>query len=120
MSKSKKRYVDKEELATLKLTGKRLAAARELCNLNQTEAAKLINTSKQALKDAESGKLNPLPITRLKSAAETYNVSADWLLGLVNDWERDPKIDQERDFLAGLQRIHLKHYSRLVALHLEG
>lgn len=117
MRKSKILYINKDEIAALKLTGTRLREARELffC-LNRNHAAKLMGTSDQALTDAENGRLNPLPIKFLKVAAETYGVSTDWLLGLVNDdWERSIKSNQERDFLAGLQRIHLKHYSQLVA-----
>lgn len=111
-------YINKDEIAALKLTGARLKEARELNRyLTQNEAAKLLGTSVQALADAENGRLNPLPLKFLKAAAATYAVSSDWLLGLVEDWEQGQACD--RDFLAGLQLIHLRHYSRLVARHLE-
>ncbi|ANE54424.1 helix-turn-helix domain-containing protein [Methylomonas sp. DH-1] len=119
MSKPKVLYTNKQEIAALKLTGSRLYVARELLDITQTDAAELLNTSKQALADAEAGRLNPLPIKLLKAAAETYDVSADWLLGLADDWECSLKIDLQRDFLTGLQRIHLKHYSKLVARQAE-
>ncbi|WP_197488557.1 helix-turn-helix domain-containing protein [Methylomonas koyamae] len=101
------------------MVGSRLYASREILNITQIHAAELLNTSKQALADAEAGRLNPLPIKLLKAAAETYDVSADWLLGLTDDWERSLKIDLQRDILTGLQRIHLKHYSQLVARQAE-
>ncbi|MDT4330863.1 helix-turn-helix transcriptional regulator [Methylomonas sp. MED-D] len=108
-------YTNKTEIAALKAVGARLKEAREFLKLTQTHAAPLLETSGQALIDAESGRLNPLPIKFLKAAAETYSVSVDWLLGLV-EWERE---DAGRDLLAGLQRIHLKHYAELVARQAE-
>jgi len=108
-------YTNKAEIAVLKAVGARLKEAREFLKLTQTHAAPLLETSVQALIDAESGRLNPLPIKFLKAAAETYSVSTDWLLGLV-EWEKE---DAGRDLLAGLQRIHLKHYAELVARQAE-
>lgn len=115
MSKLKNLYTSKEELAALRLTGKRLAQARELCSLTQIEAARLINTSPQAIRDAENGKLNPLPIRLLKSAAEFYAVSADWLLGLSEDWEQEQVVSQQRDLFATFHRSRVNHYSKLIA-----
>ncbi|OHX37838.1 hypothetical protein BJL95_04500 [Methylomonas sp. LWB] len=104
-------YTNKTEIAVLKAVGARLREAREALRMRQFHAANLIETSVQAVIDAEEGRLNPLPIKFLKAAAETYAVSVDWLLGLI-EWEKE---DAGRDLLAGLQRIHLKHYSTLVA-----
>ncbi|MBS4051999.1 MAG: helix-turn-helix transcriptional regulator [Methylomonas sp.] len=90
-------------------------AARELVDISQEQAAKLLNTSKQAIADAEAGRLNPMPLKLLKGAAELYGVSSDWLLGIVDDWERDPQTQGSRDFLSGLYNAHLRHYAELVA-----
>lgn len=108
-------YTNKTEIAVLKAVGARLREARESLKLTQMHAAPFLETSVQAVADAESGRLNPLPIKFLKAAAETYSVSVDWLLGLI-EWETE---DAGRDLLTGLQRIHLKHYSTLVARQAE-
>lgn len=107
-------YTNKGEISQLKLTGSRLYTARELFNITQEQAAKLLDTSKQAIADAEGGKLNPMPLKLLKGAAELYHVSSEWLLGLSDDWERDPEALKNRDFLSGLYKIHLEHYAEVV------
>ncbi|AMK75629.1 MULTISPECIES: helix-turn-helix domain-containing protein [Methylomonas] len=118
MSKSKASnfiYTNKAEIAALKLTGLRLSETRELCGLTQTQAARLLNTSPQAIKDAENGKLNPLPIRLLKAAAEVYVVSADWLLNLSDDWEQGENVGDQRDLIATFHRSRVNHYSKLIA-----
>lgn len=108
-------YINKGEISQLKLTGARLYTAREMLDITQEQAAKLLGTSKQAVADSEAGKLNPLPLKLLRSAAELYHVSSEWLLGLSDDWERDPEAIKNRDFLSGLYSAHLKNYSELIA-----
>lgn len=114
MKPSKAIYTNKIEIAQLKLTGKRLYSSREMVSISQEQAATLLGTSKQAIADAEAGKLNPMPLKLLKGAAELYHCSSEWLLGLSDDWESDPELIRERDFLAGLYKTHLRHYAAIV------
>lgn len=107
-------YINKEEVCQLKLTGTRMYTARESVNITQEQAAQLLGTSKQAIADLERGKLNPMPLKLLKAAAELFHCSSDWILGLSDDWENDPELIRERDFLAGLYKTHLRHYTAIV------
>ncbi|QFY42980.1 helix-turn-helix transcriptional regulator [Candidatus Methylospira mobilis] len=89
----------KEERRELVRTfGERMRAARELCNLTQSEAARRLgygNSSKLA-KIENSSDTNSIPFLLIRRAAKVYEVSADYLLGAADDWETDARMTQER------------------------
>lgn len=82
----------------VKIFGSRMKDARELCNLTQRQAAKAFGYSNTTyLSKIEKGEYtNSVKPELLIKAAQIYEVSCDYLLGLTDEWERDPQIAQEK------------------------
>lgn len=82
-----------------KIIGERLKKAREeLCCLSQGKAAVLIGVSQVKLSKYEHCTDGSIPtIDIIIKAAKIYNVSADYLLGLTDDFETDIDIRNERE-----------------------
>ena len=82
-----------------KIYGERLRKSREdLCCMNQGKAAQLIGISQKKLCVYEHCTDGVIPdITVIIKAAKIYNVSADYLLGLTDDFETDINIRNERE-----------------------
>lgn len=88
-----------EQCEIVKTFGVRMKEARELCNMSQLAAAKKLgyaNSSKLA-KIEHATDTNSVPLWLIRRAAKLYDVSVDFLFGMSEDWERDPKVAQERD-----------------------
>ena len=62
---------------------KRLKALREDSDLTQTDVAKVLNTTYQYYSTYESGK-REMPLSRAIKLAKFYNVSLDYLAGLID------------------------------------
>jgi len=78
--------------------------ARELCRLKLYEAAQLIGLNTDKLEKIEGGTdFDAIPLSAIQRAAKIYDVSADFLLCISEDWEHDPVIRQQRDFLSHVQ-----------------
>jgi len=78
-----------EKLQLVRTIGARMKAARELCNMSQLEAARLLgyaNSSKLAKIEAASD-TNNVPLVVIIAAAKLYDVSTDYLFGMTEDWE---------------------------------
>ncbi len=107
---------DKREAAVISVLGGRFQAARDLCGHSVKVAAKLLGIDRGDLLKIELGvDIGASPLWLIKRAAEIYNVSADYLLGLNDDWDvDDPEIRKERDFLSVMQRLHIENYSVVV------
>lgn len=76
-------------LGLSKIFGARMRIARELCGLNQTEAAHRLgyaNPSKLNKVELASD-TNSVPFWLIPRAAEVYQVSSDYLLGLADEWQ---------------------------------
>lgn len=87
-----------EQAAIVKTIGGRLRQARELCNLSQLEAAKMLgysNSSKLA-KMERAVDCSSIPLWLIDRAAKLYEVSVDFLFGTADDWYTSPRMDQER------------------------
>lgn len=114
--------IDKDEVLLSKKVGLRLVQARKLSDqyrFTQQKAAELLGISAGDLRLMEEG-LMLVPLTVIKKAAEVFDVSADWLLGLVaDDWELDIETRRERDFLVGLERLHLENHTKVIVKQLE-
>ncbi len=88
-----------EQAAMVRSIGARMKAARELCNLSQTVAAKRLgyaNPSKLS-KVEKASDTQSVPLWLLMRAAKVYEVSLDYLFGLSDDWETGPRMTQERE-----------------------
>ena len=68
--------------------GAGLKAARQAKGLTQTDVARLIHVTPSTLSQYESGLIEPT-IRTLKRLADTLNVSADYLLGLTENFKGD-------------------------------
>jgi len=78
-----------EQLQIVKTIGARMREARELCNISQITAAKRFgyaNSSKLAKVEGASD-TNSVPLWLIVRAAQMYEVSTDYLLGLTGDFE---------------------------------
>lgn len=65
----------------------RLKYLRESAGKSQAEIAKVIFTSQQYYGKYENGK-RPMPMDRYAMLAKYYNVSLDYLCGLINEPEK--------------------------------
>lgn len=83
----------RQEKAILRTyVGVRMSAARELAGLTQTQAARQLGYQKSGqLSLIEAGRKSP-PLTVLIRAARAYGVAVDFLLGLQDEVERDPRL----------------------------
>lgn len=61
----------------------RLQDMREDADLTQADVARVLNTSQQQYSRWESGAY-PMPIDKYKVLARFYNISLDYLTGLIN------------------------------------
>ena len=61
----------------------RIKSLREDCDLTQAQLGKLLNKSQQGYSHIESGRAE-LKIDDLAKLCKFYNVSADYLIGLVD------------------------------------
>ncbi len=62
----------------------RIKEIREDKDIKQYEIAKLLKTTPQQYGRYENG-IRELPIYHLKTLAEYYNISADYILGLIDE-----------------------------------
>lgn len=89
-----------EQTRVVKIFGGRMREARvDICGYSQITAARLLgysNSSKLA-KIEKASDTNSIPLWLITRAAKVYDVSIDFLLGLSDDFERDPVIAQERE-----------------------
>lgn len=82
----------------LKLIGQRMREARELCNLSQQEAAKRLGyrSGAKLAKVENVTDIRSVPLNLIINAARIYDVSADYLLGLSDDFESEERLNVER------------------------
>lgn len=79
----------KPHAAAVKMIGARLREAREMNNFSLSEAARRLgysNPSKLS-KVENASDTNSVPVFLIRDAAELYDVSADYIFGLADDWE---------------------------------
>ncbi|PKD39561.1 hypothetical protein CWO84_14760 [Methylomonas sp. Kb3] len=109
--------IDKDEIALSKEVGLRMLEARkEFCKLSQKQAADMLGITSDQLRAMEEGLLL-VPLSVIKKAAEIFDVSAEWLLSITDDWEFCEET-RERDFLAGMERLQLENHAKTVAKQL--
>ena len=69
--------------------GERIRKAREYCGMSQSELARRIKVSKQALYQMESGKTEDPGALKVKAIAVALRVNANYLLGLSDEMESE-------------------------------
>lgn len=88
-----------EQTNLVRIIGQRMREAREMCNLNQVDAARRLGYQTSAkLSKIEGATENSVPLLTIAKAAELYDVSIDYLMGISEDWQIDTKhtIDHEK------------------------
>ena len=70
--------------------GDRIRKAREYCGMSQSELARRIKVSKQALYQMEGGKTEDPGVLKIKGIALALRVNANYLLGLSEDMQSEP------------------------------
>ena len=89
-------------------TGERLRRQREYADLTLGQVAKYERVGKSYLSKLEIGTNNPPAWPLLAKLARRYNTSADYLLGLSDDWRPPgsdrPVLTKEEDELITLWR----------------
>ena len=79
------------------IIAKRLKEAREIANISVKNAARKLGFKTQsALCKIEKGLIKP-SINLILQAAQLYDVSADFIFGLNDDWEKSLYCRQQRD-----------------------
>jgi transcriptional regulator with XRE-family HTH domain len=108
--------LDKVELAVIKGIGGRLREARELCQpMTIQTAAKMLCIDPCQLRAVETGvDFQKLPLELILKAAKIYDVSSDFLFGLVgDDWELCPEVRLQREFGQGARELYLEDLAKL-------
>lgn len=80
-------------------------------NINQTELAKELHISKQAITNLKTG-LNYPSLDLLCSIAKYFNVSTDYLLGLKDEYGFDLNSDDTYSFEYSHGKTKLIHYEQ--------
>ena len=85
-----------KEPELIRKTGFRLKQAREMTGLTQVQAAEAIGfQNSSGLSKIEAGTNRAqLPLWVVRQAASVYEVSADWLLSLTDDWEPEARLTE--------------------------
>lgn len=93
-----------ESAELIRTIGDRLRQARELSNLSQQAAAKLLgyqNSSKLS-KIERATNSRTVPLWLILRASRLYEVSTDFLFGLSEDWDTGVRMTRERETSAWL------------------
>lgn len=109
--------LDKKEIAIIKIIAQRLRYSRQLSEHKTHQAAALLGITPADLKKIESVvDIDCLPAWLIRRAAEIYCVPADYLFGLIEDWDAaDGEVFLSRNHLAALQRQQLEEFSKTAA-----
>lgn len=94
-----------ENAALRKRIGERFRTARHINGWGQTEASEMFgyrNSTQLSL--IEDGKRMP-PIDKIIKAHEIYGVSVDYLCGVSDEPERDPKLAERQAMVKQLQKM---------------
>lgn len=110
-----------EQAALVRTIGERLRQARELSCLSQSEAARRFGYSNPSkLSKVESATdTNSVPLWLVCAAAKVYEVSVDYLFGIVNDWETGVCRGAQHWMLDAWQKMRERDMSALDRVHVE-
>lgn len=108
---------DKNEVAVIRTMAERLTEARKLCGYTVQQAAQLLNIVPEDLKTIENTtRVYRVPLWLIKRATEAYSVPADYLFGLIDEFDAgDPEAFRGRNLIAALQRQELENFSKTAA-----
>ncbi len=110
--------VKKEQAELVRIIGRRLAEARELCNLSQSAAAKRLGYSNSSKLSKVEGATdtNSVPLWLILRAAKVYEVSIDYLFGVTDDWETGGSLGEQGFLLDAWDRARRRDLEVLLVL----
>ncbi|MFT3847904.1 MAG: helix-turn-helix transcriptional regulator [Propionivibrio sp.] len=111
----------RDQAALVRVIGDRMRQARELCNLSQSEAARRIgyaNPSKLSKVELAID-TNSVPLWLIARAAQLYEVSADFLFGMNDDWETGLPRGAQAWMFDAWEKARERDLAALVSLHEE-
>lgn len=81
-----------EQAAIVRVCGKRLREARELCNMTQQTAARRLGYANSSPLSKIEGAVDTVAVSLwvIVRAARLYEVTTDFLLGVESDYDHDP------------------------------
>jgi transcriptional regulator with XRE-family HTH domain len=99
--------VDREEINVLATVAARLKEARELNGFTRQQAAAELGISLSELRQYEDGfDIDCIPLSIIKKTAELYNISVNFLFGIVDEHEDgDTEAIEHHNFMAAYERI---------------
>ncbi len=108
-----------EQISLVRTIGERLREARELCNLSQSVAAQRLGYANPSKLSKVEGATDTqsVPLWLIARAAQLYEVSADYLLGLSDDWEAGASRGVSGWLLDSWERARRNDLELLAALH---
>lgn len=107
-----------EQFELIRVIGRRMFEARELCNMSQLVAAKRFgyaNSSKLSKVEGATD-TNSVPLWLIARAARLYEVSIDFLFGLSDDWETGAGLGEQAFLLEAWEAARRRDLSVLLAL----
>lgn len=101
---------DNAERLLISIVAKKLKEARNINGYDIDYASKLLGLPPKELKFYEKGlNIGYLQLQLIKRVAEVYEVSIDWIFGLVDDdWELTPQVRAKRENLAIREKLTLE------------
>lgn len=76
--------------------GERLSEERKNIELNQTELGRRLNMSQRKISRIETGAAEPTP-DDIVAICELLDTSADYLLGITNEYNKKPKLGRKKN-----------------------
>jgi transcriptional regulator with XRE-family HTH domain len=95
-------------MLTMKIFEERARAARKNSGLNQSEAARKIGISREAVSQWENGGTKTINSVHLFPTARAYGVSAEWLASGAGDM-----LTQDHLLLSGKNKLILNHLNQM-------
>ncbi|NOR71255.1 MAG: helix-turn-helix domain-containing protein [Methylomarinum sp.] len=106
--------INKESVALAKVIGQRMNEARQLCGYTLTESAQMMGISRELLHKYEANfDIAFIPALIVAKAAKSFDVTAEYLYGFVDDWEYDPAVLQERQMGVQSHEFYIKQLAVL-------
>lgn len=108
-----------EQTEIVQTFGQRMRTARELCGYSGIEAAKLLGyeNSSKLNKIEHASDTNSVPLWLIPRAAEVYQVSTDFLLGLSDNWQRGSVISQQHQIESLIEQAMAKENKAILDMY---
>lgn len=93
--------------------GQRLSDLRKDNHQTQEDLAEILHVSKYTISSWEQGRSCP-PVHVIKQICEHYDVSADYLIGLLPEWDPGYEYNRRHQKFTAEERKKLKEYEQFL------